>query len=191
MRRASERIPMRVLAWCLMPNHVHLVLWPHFDGDLGRWMHWLLTSHVLAHRRRYETIGRIWQGRFKAPPIQQDRHLLVVLRYVERNPVRAGLVGCAEEWPWSSLRRRGKADSLLATSPVPLPGPWCDWVNAPLTPAETAAVRTSVERGRPYGDDAWTRVTADRLGLQSTLRPPWRPRALRPEELKENSECPS
>ena len=169
---------MRVLAWCLMPNHVHLVLWPYFDGDLGRWMHWLLTSHVLGHRRRYETIGRIWQGRFTAPPIQQDHHLLVVLRYVERNPVRAGLVDRAEKWPWSSLRRRGKPDSVLAASPVSLPDPWDDWVNAPLTSAETAAVRTSIERGSPYGDAAWTRGTADRLGLQSTLRSPGRPRSL-------------
>jgi putative transposase len=60
MRRAGERLPMRILAWCLMPNHFHLVLWPYEDGDLGRWMHWLLTTHVLRHRRRYETTRRIW-----------------------------------------------------------------------------------------------------------------------------------
>ena len=61
MRKACKRIPMRVLAWCLMPNHFHLVLWPHADGDLSRWMHWLLTTHVRRQCYRYGTIGRIWQ----------------------------------------------------------------------------------------------------------------------------------
>ena len=122
MRRATRRLPMRILAWCLMPNHFHLVLRPHADGDLGRWMHWLLTTQTQRHRLRHETTGRIWQGRFKAPPIQCDRHLLVVMRYVERNPLRAGLVRRAEAWPWSSLRGHiGRSDDLLSRSPVPLP----------------------------------------------------------------------
>lgn len=89
---ACERLPMRVLAYCLMPNHFHLVLRPHGDGDLSRWMQWLLTAHVRRHHRRYGTTGHIWQGRFKAFPTQDDGHLLAVLRYVERNPLRAGLV---------------------------------------------------------------------------------------------------
>ena len=97
-----QRLPMRVLAWCLMPNHFHLVLWPHHDGDLSRWMQWLLTAHVRRYHRHYETSGHVWQGRFKAFPIQQDDHLLTVLRYVERNPLQAGLVERAEARRWSS-----------------------------------------------------------------------------------------
>jgi putative transposase len=75
-----------------MPNHFHLVLWPRGDGDLSRWMQWLLTSHVRRYHRHYGGSGHVWQGRFKAFPVQKDRHLLIALRYVERNPVRAGLV---------------------------------------------------------------------------------------------------
>jgi putative transposase len=180
MRRANDRLPMRIAAWCLMPNHFHAVLWPHGDGDLGRWMHWLLTTHVQRHRQRHGTDGRIWQGRFKAPPIQQDDHLLTVMRYVERNPVRAGLVERAQDWPWSSLRvRMGRADALLSPSPVSLPDNWCDLVNQPLTVAELAAVRTSLQRQRPFGDPAWVQGTAERLGLLETLRRPGRPRAFR------------
>ncbi len=82
--RACERLPMRVLTYCLMPNHFHLVLLPHGDGDLGRWMQWLLTSHVRRHHRRRRSSGHVWQGRFKAFPIQQDAHLVMVLRYVQR-----------------------------------------------------------------------------------------------------------
>ena len=96
--QANEKVVMRVLAYCLMPNHFHFVLWPLRDGDLSRWMQWLLTSHVRRYHQHYATSGRVWQGRFKAFPIQQNTHLLTVLRYVERNPLRAGLVTRAEDW---------------------------------------------------------------------------------------------
>ena len=87
---ACNRLPMRMLAYCLMPNHFHLALWPYQDEDLSRWMQWLLTAHVRHSHRHYQSSGHIWQGRFKAFPIQQDQHLLTVLRYIERNPLRAG-----------------------------------------------------------------------------------------------------
>jgi hypothetical protein len=67
-------------------------------------MHWLMTTQVRRYLGRYRSSGHVWQGRFKAFPIQKDEHLLSVMRYIERNPLRAGLVGRAEEWPWSSLR---------------------------------------------------------------------------------------
>jgi putative transposase len=98
LRRACARVPVRVLSYCLMPNHFHVVLWPQADDDLALWMHWLLTSHVARHRKRYRTTGHVWQGRFKAFPIEEDEHLLTVLRYVERNPLRANLVSRAEDW---------------------------------------------------------------------------------------------
>ena len=176
MSRANDRLPMRILAWCLMPTHFHFVLWPYRDGDLSRWMHWLLTAHVHQHRRRHNTVGRIWQGRFKAPPIQQDHHLLTVLRYVERNPLRSRLVDCAEDWCWSSLRARvTNSGSLLTASPVLLPKNWRELVNEPLTEAERASVRESMRRGRPYGDRAWLSRTAELLGLSRSLRSRGRP----------------
>src|SRR5207245_8929901 len=87
-RRASELVSMRVLAWCLMPNHFHLVLWPEGDLDLSRWMHRLMNTHVRRYHRHYHGSGHVWQGRVKAFPIEADEHLLTVLRYVERNPLR-------------------------------------------------------------------------------------------------------
>ena len=95
---ACQRLKMRLLAYCLMPNHFHLVLRPYNDGDLGRWMQWLMTSHVRRYHRHYGSSGHVWQGRFKAFPIQEDEHFLTVLRYVERNALRAGLVQHAEDW---------------------------------------------------------------------------------------------
>ena len=175
--RACERLPMRLIAYCLMPNHFHLVLWPRGDGDLGRWMQWLLTSHVRRYHRHYHGSGHVWQGRFKAFPIQRDDHLLAVLRYVERNPLRANLVERAETWPFGSLadRARDERPPWLAASPVPLPRNWTAHVNRPQSDAELAALRKSVNRGAPYGGETWIKIAARRLGLASTLRPRGRP----------------
>jgi putative transposase len=96
---ACQELPMRVLGFCLMPNHFHLVFWPHKDHDLGRWMHWLLNAYVRRYHQHYHSSGHLWQGRFRAFPIAEDEHLLTVLRYVERNPVRARLAVRAEAWP--------------------------------------------------------------------------------------------
>lgn len=181
LQEAGRRVPVRVLGFCLMPNHFHLVLWPRKDGDLSFYLQWLLTSHVRRYHKRYRSSGHVWQGRFKAFPIETDSHLLTVLRYVERNALRARLVKRAENWRWSSLFRP-KA-SFLHESPVPLPRSWAARVNAPETATELAALRTSVNRGAPFGSGIWVARTAKRLGLEASLRPRGRPRkATAPEK---------
>jgi len=177
---AGERHPMRILGWCLMPNHFHLVLRPYEDGDLGRWMQWFSTAHVRRYHSHYHSSGHIWQGRFKAFPIQADEHLLTVLRYVERNALRAGLVERAEDWRWTSLALRSlkPVPTILSPSPVKLPGNWTAIVNRAQRAAEEKAVRHSVQRGTPFGGERWTSATAARLNLESSLRPRGRPRKL-------------
>ena len=103
MTGAARAFAGRPAGYCLMPNHFHVVLRPRHDGDLGRWVQWLLTTHAHRYHRHYGTTGHVWQGRFEAFPVQEDGHLLTVLRYVERNPLRAELVLRAEDWKWSSL----------------------------------------------------------------------------------------
>jgi len=179
MGASRRRAPVELFAWYLMPNHVHLVVRPQANGDLARFMHRLLTTHVQRHRARYGATGRLWQGRYKAFPIQADPHLLTVLRYVERNPVRAGLVASARDWRWSSARERHDREApsaLLAPSPVQLPQPWIEWVDTPLTDSELSAVRTSIRRDRPLGVSSWTLDIARRLNLYGTLRSRGRPR---------------
>jgi putative transposase len=177
---AGERLDMRLIGYCLMPNHFHLVLWPRQDGDLGRYMQWLLTSHVRRYHRHYGGSGHVWQGRFKAFPIQHDEHLLTVLRYVERNPLRAASLRIrkAERYPWSSAGAPPPKvlRPALDAGPVARGRDWLEWVNQPLTAEELAAVRQSIERGSPFGSETWQQRTARRLGLESTLRPRGRPR---------------
>ena len=155
MQDANERLPMRRLAWCVMPNHFHLVLWPRRDGDLSTWMQWLLTAHVRRYHRHYHGSGHVWQGRFKAFPIEEDDHLWTVLRYVERNALRANLVRRAEQWGMvlrGGALAGGPYAAMLDAGPVPRSADWLEWVNCPQSDAELAALRKCVERGTPYGN---------------------------------------
>jgi len=102
MRAAREKVPMRLIGFCLMTNHFHLLLWRHEDGDLSRWMQWLMGSHVRRYDRHYKGSGHVWQDRFKAFSVQSDGHDLTVLRYVERNPLPAKMVERSQDWEWSS-----------------------------------------------------------------------------------------
>jgi len=180
LRQADAFVPMRVLAYCVMPNHWHLVLWPRRGGELSEYMRWLTVTHTQRWHAHHHTSGTgpLYQGRFKSFPIQADEHLLTVCRYVERNPLRAGLVRRADTWRWSSLwhRVKGSGQTLLAGGPAPLPEDWVVQVNAVETEAELQALRRSVMRGTPYGAAEWQKRTASRLGLQASLRPIGRPR---------------
>ena len=173
-----------LFAYCLMPNHWHLVLRPKADGELGRFMQRLTVTHVRRHHQHRGTTGggHVYQGTYKSFPAQADEHFLALCRYVERNALRAGLVRRAEDWRWCSLSARLSPDAapdaaaLLSEWPVDRPRNWARLVNAPQTAAEEEALRESVRRGRPYGADPWQRRTAGRLGLAHTFRPRGRPR---------------
>ena len=164
-----------------MPNHWHFVCWPEHDGDLGTFMQKLTVTHVRnwqEHRRRVG-YGHVYQGRYKSFPVEADDYFYQVTRYVERNALRSNLVARAEEWRWGSLWRRvcGKPSDRkwLSKWPLPLPRGWKDLVNQPQTEAELEAIRRSVARGQPFGDDAWRKRTAADLGLESTMRSRGRP----------------
>ena len=180
-----ERIPMRLCGYCLMPNHWHLALWPARDGDLSRFMQRLTITHVrrwVEHRHRVG-LGPVYQGRFKSFPVEDDAHFTTMLRYVERNPLRAKLVTRAQRWTWSSASAvaavRATTDDVprmeIAPWPVPRRADWIDWVNAPQTPAEEAAVRRSIQFSRPLGTPGWVAKMEMRLRLPP-LRPRGRPR---------------
>ena len=180
MIAAMDRSPMRLLAYCLMPNHWHMVLWPNNDGEMTEFLRWLTLTHSQRlHAHRHTTgYGHIYQGRFKSFPIEQDESLLKVVRYVERNALRANLVERAQDWRWSSLWRRlnGDRESLLSTWPIDMPSDWVGWVNGAQSIAEVEALRNSVNRGTPYGSEAWTMQIAKMFGLERTLHPRGRPR---------------
>jgi putative transposase len=178
---AQQRVEVPILAACLMPNHFHLVVRPAADDAFGHWARWLFTTHVRWYHARYQTSGHIWQGRYKAFLIQEDHHLLTVMRYVERNALRANLVERAEDWGWGSLAWRAARSPpvAIAAAPIALPSYWRHLVNDPQSAAEVEAIRTCVNRQRPFGADEWVTQRSTELGIEQTLKDIGRPRRIR------------
>lgn len=180
IRDAQERLRLDLFAACLMPNHFHFVVRPPGRDDIGTWMHWLLTTHSHRYHLANGTCGRVWQGRYKAFPIEQTEHLITVLRYVERNAVRAGLVERARDWRWGSAAwRHGPASrsALLTSSPVTLPHCWDDYVDQPQTAAELECVRACVNSQRAFGAREWTESAPECEGLAGVAGRRGRPRS--------------
>jgi putative transposase len=178
MAMAKERCPLKLFAYCLMPNHFHFVASPS-DGDtLSSWMQWLMTTHVRRYNRHYERSGHLWQGRFKSFPVQDDDHLLVLMRYVEGNPVRSGLVLTASDWKWSSHGENTGALSRHLTDEAPrvLPENWTRYVDTPWTSKTLEDVRQCVNRQAPFGANGWRTEISRKFNLESTIRPKGRPK---------------
>jgi len=131
MAEAHERTRLRIVAYCLMPNHWHLLLWPRCDGELSEVLRWITVTHTQRWHAHCHTAGTgpVYQGRFKSFPVQTDEHFLAVAR-----------------------------------------------TNRPETATELEALRLSVQRGRPFGEEGWIRRMARRFGMESTLRPRGRPK---------------
>ena len=130
---AAEVVPVPLLAYCLMPNHWHLVLWPSTSAALSAYMHWLTSTHVRRTHTRRGTrgLGHLYQGRYYSVGVSGESHFLSVCRYVESNALRAGLVERAELWPYSSLSRATTRDgrAFLSEWPVPRPEGWLEIAN--------------------------------------------------------------
>ena len=177
---ACDRSAMRLLVYCVMPNHWHLVIWPRQAGDLSRFMGWLTRTHTQRWHAHHRTVGHghVYQGRFKSFVVEQSDALLTVCRYVERNALRAGLVERAEQWRWGSAWRRvGRTSPVpLSAWPVDQPAKWLAWVNTPQTESELTALRQSVTKGRPFGAPSWVEQMVQRWSLGSTLRFRGRPK---------------
>ncbi len=164
------------LAYCLMPNHVHLILTPpHEDG--------LRAALGEAHRRytravnlREQWSGYLWQGRFASFPMDEP-HLLACARYVELNPVRARLAQTPEAWPWSSARAHlaGRDDGLATVAPLlELAPDWRDFLAGGLRADEHAAIRASERTGRALGAAGFIAGLEHRLGRPIARRKPGR-----------------
>jgi putative transposase len=181
---AIERVPLRIVGYAVMGNHWHFVVWPkqRQDEQVSEFFRWLTVTHSQRWHAHHGTagMGHVYQGRFKSFPIAADEHFLAVLRYVERNPLRAGIVERAEAWRWGSLYRRThgtrKEKALLAEPPVRLGRQWLEHVNQPQSEAELEAIRCSVQRGQPFGGERWQQKVARQLGLEHTFRPRGRPK---------------
>jgi len=167
---------VEVWGYCLMPNHVHLILVPSDAAGLR-------AALAEAHRRYSRRInfregwrGYLWQGRFASVPMDGD-HTLAAARYVELNPVRAGLAATAEDWPWSSARAHlaGRDDALVRAGPLLEQAPdWPAFLAGGLADDEREALRAGERTGRPLGSDAFVAGLEQSLGRPLARRKPGR-----------------
>jgi putative transposase len=182
LEEAVEKYTMRLLAYCVMPNHWHLVLHPRKDGDLQSFMGWLTNTHTRRWHVAKGTVGQghLYQGRYKSFLCEQDEHLQVLLRYVERNAKKANLVKRAEQWKWSSVwkREEGTKEQQRMLSPWPTipPRNYLQQLNAPLTMEEEDILVRSEEKNIPFGKDAWVAKVVKKYDIEQVLRGPGRPK---------------
>lgn len=182
LQNAVEKSSMRLLAYCIMPNHWHLVLHPKHDGDMGLFMSWLTNTHTRRWHAEKETVGQghLYQGRYKSFLCQEDSHFLALVRYVERNAKKANLVKKAENWRWCSawVREYGSFEQKkwLSLWPVDSPRGYTDWLNQPQTQEEEDALERSIAKDVPFGSESWTERMVVKFGLGQTQRGVGRPR---------------
>jgi len=182
LQEGKELIDMRIVAYCIMPNHWHLVLNPRKNTDMGDFMRWITTTHVRQRRVQTKSVGHghLYQGTYKSFPVATDQYALELVRYVEQNPLRAKLVRRAENWRWSSLWRREKGSKkeqkLLSKLPIELPDNYLSIVNTTPSSDMLDTIRTSVNKGVPFGSENWVQKIVRKFNLESTLRGPGRPK---------------
>jgi putative transposase len=190
LANTRDRYPFRLFGYCLMTNHFHLLLRPEVGQSISRILQSLTVTHTWRYHKRHQTSGHVWQGRFKSPVIQDDAHLLVVLRYIEANPVRAKIVKDPADYPWSSFPSHGLGRDDPLVSPFPewdelgrteaeRRKRWRAKVVAAQNETELMTVRDSLRSGRPFGALEWTEHMAKRLKIELVPRPRGRPRKLK------------
>jgi putative transposase len=177
LHQESIRWQLRVWAYCLMTNHVHLIVWPATDESLSRAIaetHRRYTRHV---NFREGWRGYLWQGRFGRVPLD-EAHLVAAMRYVERNPVEAGLVERAADYPWSSARAHvlGISDPLLRTCFLTDQiTNWAECLASSDEPATTQRLEVQVRTGRPHGPETFLDQLEQAVGYRIRRLPVGRP----------------
>lgn len=185
MLETKELFDMRILAYVIMPNHWHLVLHPKNDKDLGAFMHRLSNAHTRKVHANTSTngSGHLYQGRYKSFLIDSENYLLAVIKYVERNAVRAKLVHFCEDWQWGSAWTRvygtTEQKKLLGKMPAPLPDYYIKWINTVDKVDDLKMIRASVNKSIPYGRGKWVDKMVTKYHLESTLNAPGRPKKSR------------
>jgi putative transposase len=181
-RKYADRHDLDVLAYCLMPNHVHMVVVPATGHALHRAMKPLHMRYAQHFNRVRRLSGRVWQGRYFSSPLDET-YLWNAIRYVELNPVRAKLTNRAEDYPWSSAAGHCglRLDSLLTSKPwwrrqVEGIGDWSGWLAAGDESESLAVLRRNTVKGLPCGSPSFIDALERATGRQILQRPQGRPR---------------
>ena len=188
LKEWKGRLKCRVYAYCLMTNHVHLVIEPGENASSLA----LLMKRIAARYTRYinrveQRSGTVWNGRYKSSPIETDRYFLACCRYVDLNPVRAGIVASPELYPWSSYPSRvGSSNGTwldehslfkeFGNTELERRARYRNWVHASIPDDEWELIRTAAHRGQLTGGTRFLRQVEECIGHRVELRGRGRPR---------------
>ena len=182
LEEAVAKFDMRLMSYCVMPNHWHLVLYPKKDGDLVKFMGWLSNTHTRRWHMEKHTIGEghLYQGRYKSFICQNDNHFITLVRYVEQNALKAHLVEKAENWKWSSVWRReygnNEQKKILSAWPIAVPDDYLSSLNQLEMQSGEEDIEIAIIKSNPFGDEHWVDGTVKQFGLEQTLRGVGRPK---------------
>jgi putative transposase len=191
LKEVAAQYRVAIHAYVLMDNHLHLLATPPAAEALSRMMQSLGRRYVGWFNARHQRTGTLWEGRFRAGLIEGERHLLACMRYIELNPVRAGLCAEPAQWPWSSAAHHlGLVRSPVITehemywslgnTPFDREHAYREFLTQGVPAAEQAAFTEAVFRGRPVGSEAFLKPLAVDHAAVVTRRPRGRPRKVSP-----------
>ena len=183
---ASQRYEVRIHAYVLMSNHLHLLASSSLAGAVSRMMRWMGQRYVAFFNKRYERTGTLWEGRFRSFLVDSERYILMVYRYIELNPVRAALVERAQEYAWSSA----KANLGLKVDPLVVPHSvflalgyssrergeaYEEWLSAGTGEDELLRIRLYIQQQRAMGSPGFQAMVERALGRPGAIQPQGRP----------------
>ena len=186
LKESKEKIKSKIYAYCLMTNHVHLLIEPLTEDNLGSLIQSLGRKYVQYINKKYKRTGTLWEGRFRSSLVDKDRYLLACSRYIELNPVRAKIVNYPGDYPWSSFgfRAEGKQDALLNQDPVYLglgktekerQLNYKKWFLDSIPEQELKLIRYTTQKGGVVGDKEFIDKISRLLGRNVVLRHRGRP----------------
>jgi putative transposase len=162
-----QRYALRIWAYCLMPNHVHLIAVPRDETSLSATIQCVDGTYAMLFNGLYDSTGHLWEGRFYSS-VMDDAYLWNAVRYVERNPIRAGLIARAENYRWSSAAAHcGLRSDRLLSNDLPFLGlveDWSAWLAVPNLREHDDLIRQHTESGYPCGSDEFITQLEHKLG---------------------------
>lgn len=170
----KNKAGVEIWAYCLMPNHVHIIAVPEAADSFCRLFRSAHQRYTRYINMREEWQGHLWQERFHSF-VMDEQHLIAAVRYVEMNPVRAGLVDEPEQWRWSSVHAHLRGEDCQLVSVVPmlaLINDWPGYLGSSATLDQVQSIRRHSRTGRPAGDDSFLRHLEDMTGRRLRRRRP-------------------
>lgn len=180
LKKYAAKWASPVMAYCLMTNHVHLLTKPESEESLYKMMQGLTLCYTQYVNRTYGRTGRLWESRYHSCIVDQEKYLWAAARYIEQNPIRAGIVEKAEDYPYSSAEAhvKGSKDAVLGQDffTEDRRQDYISLLRSDLPEKEIERLRHATKAGRPFGREGFVSEMENKLERKLLQRPKGRPR---------------